>query len=330
MLHEYEYKNEKYKSKVNDYNDDYHKYDEEAESNELLKKVKMCKRRYRDFGEYCDACDIINDYMEYLVDKWGGEKRFAFFLKVGLMTDYLPGKPKLKKTRYNYKYMKEGVDRIETEHFNNVIGKPLPEEAKKLKFKFKFKESKDDIFTSKYISSVVRENLGLGIDDIKKYYAINANKPVNLSKKLLKKEIRKKDILDNDEPTMEEVEKEYYRRIDARDFDYDDPDQLYSYKGALLRKDDIGEVEAMELMRAAGLRVTTRVLSKKSRSIVKKKKKEKKKEKKLKDEKKKLKKKEKKMQENILSNFRRSTYETFDEFTSEIMTVVGSDCGRYK
>ena len=328
MIHEFEYTKEHYKSRVHDYGDEYHIDDtEEIEKNILLKRVKNCKRRYRDFGEYCDACEVINDYMEYLVDKWGGKKRFKFFLKVGLITDFLPAKPKLKKTKYNYKYIKEGVDRIETEHFNNVIGKPLPPESKKIKIKFKFKNVKDDdkIFDLKYTTKSVRENLGMGINDIQTYYSDNLNKIYQRnSKKKLKKKIKEHSVFNDDEQiTMEEVEREYYRKLDAREFDdEEDPDKVFAYKGTYIRKEEYDELVAIDLMKAAGIIKTKKVLSKKSRSLVKS---DKKKEKQIK----KMKKKEKKMHSKIYERFKKENYETFDEFTNEIMTVVGSDCGRY-
>ena len=326
-MQEHVYVNERFISKVNDFGDDYHKDDSEMEHNILLKRVKNIKRRYRDFAEYCEAIDIINDYMDWLIfDKWGGEKRFDFYWQVGLMKDYLPAIPKLKKTRYNYKYMKEGVSGFDKTHFDNTIGKPLPEpDTDRIKIKVKFSKKTEDIFTSKYEASQVREELGVGLEDIRKYYHLKKGKPIKLSKQALKRRIDKEKELDTEEYTATALIKEYYRRLDSKDFDYDDPNQLFEYKRAFIRRSEIEELQVYELLKSCGIGVS-KTLSKKSRRLVE----PKKKDKKLKKAEKKAKKKEKKMQEKIMESFRTNNYETFDQFTNEIMTVVASDLGRKK
>ena len=86
----YEYTNPEYYSKVNDYGDDYHKPEEEVKKNELELEVRKLKRRYRSFDEWCDAINAYNNYMENLISKYGGKKKFKLYYAIGLIKEYIP------------------------------------------------------------------------------------------------------------------------------------------------------------------------------------------------------------------------------------------------
>lgn len=85
---------------VNDFNDSYHRLDNEP-SSELEREVRRIRRRYRAFDEYKKAMCIYVEYMDKLADKYGGKARFKTRLEANTVFEYIPPLPKLKKSPIN-------------------------------------------------------------------------------------------------------------------------------------------------------------------------------------------------------------------------------------
>ena len=85
---------------VNDFGDSYHRLDNEP-SSELERDVRRIRRRYRAFDEYKKAMSIYVEYMDKLADKYGGHNRFKTRLQSNTVFEYIPPRPKLKKSPIN-------------------------------------------------------------------------------------------------------------------------------------------------------------------------------------------------------------------------------------
>jgi hypothetical protein len=107
---EYEYSDPGLSSRVNDFGDEYHLPDDDEANQEksILKDVKRLKRRYRNFGEYCEAMRLYQNYCNDLIDKYGGKKRFRFALAIGMVKEYIPFKPEIRNDKRNKPYIKGG------------------------------------------------------------------------------------------------------------------------------------------------------------------------------------------------------------------------------
>lgn len=91
----------------NDFDDDYYK--KSMAKDDLTTMVKKLRRRYSDFFDYIEALDIYNEYMDGLIEKYGGMKVIKNALKVDAMPDPVPAKPKLKNTRKNRQFLRSGI-----------------------------------------------------------------------------------------------------------------------------------------------------------------------------------------------------------------------------
>jgi hypothetical protein len=91
----------------NDFDDDYYK--KSMANDELITSVKKLRRRYTNFFDYMEALEIYNEYMDKLVEKYGGMKVIKNALKVDAMPDPVPAKPRLKDNRKNRQFLRSGI-----------------------------------------------------------------------------------------------------------------------------------------------------------------------------------------------------------------------------
>lgn len=91
----------------NDFGDDYYK--KSMANDDLTTSVKKLRRRYSNFFDYMDALEIYNEYMDSLIEKYGGMKVIKNSLKVDAMPDPVPAKPKLKNNRKNRQFLRSGI-----------------------------------------------------------------------------------------------------------------------------------------------------------------------------------------------------------------------------
>jgi len=88
----------------NDFEDNYYK--KSIVDDTLSINVRGLRRKYSNFFDYCDALTIYNEFMEKLVDKYGSMSIIKNGLKVGLLEEAVPPKPKLKNTRRNREFLR--------------------------------------------------------------------------------------------------------------------------------------------------------------------------------------------------------------------------------
>lgn len=69
---------------------------------EELKAVKRLRRIYRNYREFLEAIRIRDDYLMYLIEKYGGEAEFSRKASMGLVREWIPPAPKLSKKCPDY------------------------------------------------------------------------------------------------------------------------------------------------------------------------------------------------------------------------------------
>ena len=99
-----------------------------------LSQVKKIRRRYTNWFDYVDACNLYDLYMNEIFDKYGGKDNFKLAMLLGQVREYLPNYPELRKTKKNRYYAKRRMsrpikfdeDNLEyLELDNNNIGKAM-------------------------------------------------------------------------------------------------------------------------------------------------------------------------------------------------------------
>ena len=94
-------------SLFNDFGDNY--YSKSFVNDEMMSIVKRLRRRYSNFFDWVEAMECYNEYMDFLVEKYGSMSIVKNSIKMGTIEDSIPGKPKLKSTRKNKQFMRAGV-----------------------------------------------------------------------------------------------------------------------------------------------------------------------------------------------------------------------------
>lgn len=140
--------------------DDYHDLDIDTDvqidcdgqdSDNYMRSVKMIRRRYTDIYQYEQARSLYEDYLDKLVEAYGGLEHFDIAYLTGAVTNYLPPNPTLKPTRRIKMILKNGLlvsnklkfpDNI-VERIKEMRGDITIKKLKKEKFKFSKSARKD-------------------------------------------------------------------------------------------------------------------------------------------------------------------------------------------
>ena len=311
------YSNPEFNSQVNDFGDEYHQPDPviDIEDKEMLEQIKSLKRRYRDFGEYCDAMDLFDAYIRQIVDRYGGKKQFRLFNQLGMVKEYIPFVPTLRRTKTNKLYIDKGLPRVQTDRLDTShIELPSIDETEDVDVSFKLKDQKDKIFDSK-VKDSTRNKVAQDIEQIERFYKGKVKHPTRLSKKVQKERILRQKFLKDDYVPVSKLEEEYYHRKDLGQYEIIDPDALVYYKGVTIGKLEAEELETRDILNELGFNLGINALGKKSRKVVKKAKKKSKKEKKKK-------KKEVKMSKKYMESFSKGNVQTFDEYERAMLNLV--------
>ena len=314
----YEYTNPEYYSKVNDYGDDYHKPEEEVKKNELELEVRKLKRRYRSFDEWCDAINAYNNYMENLISKYGGKKKFKLYYAIGLVKEYIPKyKPELRHTKNNRPYIKEGKPR--EQYKTEAFMLPVPIEYKTFKpvrsidiIKRKGKSKIDQAIVDTYFKNrSMTERLTEELDIINNFYRNRDVKSVHLShkqqrKRMLRERYHHKKVAKSFSQRLADYEDKKARGIYVED--QEDPTRIVYYKDTSFTAEERDEIEFLDLMESVGIHMKGRV-SRKARKIIRRSKK---------SDKKKNKKKKK---SSFMKKFAEGKYSTFADFQQEMLSL---------
>lgn len=244
---------------------DYHKTRDEALMDDLERRARKLRRRYRNIIEYNDAMETYREYMFALSIKTCGygkknHERFLMMLELEQVDAYIPGEPKLKNTRLNRELMKKGevitrgtgkiLDNDELDEFIKEFvadmgypdkdapctEEPIPIPKKELKML-------DKIIPTIGESDFLRENKARlsEIDYLDEYF--KARKI--MSEKKSKKKKYEED--DEDELTLCDW---YYGR-----YEFDEPDDSQTqvwYEGSIVQKDEIESIQILRQMKEYG------------------------------------------------------------------------------
>lgn len=93
---------------VNDFGDSYHRTNVDP-TTELEKEARKIRHKYRCFEEYKFALATYYEYMDTLQEKYGGRKKFKLNLQSGMVQEFLPPYPRLKKSTTNNYIMNNNI-----------------------------------------------------------------------------------------------------------------------------------------------------------------------------------------------------------------------------
>jgi hypothetical protein len=93
---------------VQDFGDNYHKFNDEP-STELERTARKIRRRYKDISDYNRALLAYREYMSLLTLKHGGPELFALKLKHGQIDEFVPPMPGVKINDLNKFVMKNKI-----------------------------------------------------------------------------------------------------------------------------------------------------------------------------------------------------------------------------
>ena len=312
---EYEYSDPGLSSRVNDFGDEYHLPDDDEANQEksILKDVKRLKRRYRNFGEYCEAMRLYQNYCNDLIDKYGGKKRFRFALAIGMVKEYIPFKPEIRNDKRNKPYIKGGEiwlndkDEHETSYIESDIS-PIENPDISLGID-------NDKGISKLLGNnfIMRKKISQELDAIDKFYSGKVKHPTRMTKRAQKRKILMKKYTKQSESPITDKLRDYDERLFMMyDVDEDDPDKVIMYKDVSINQEQADEIEADSALRNMGINLNRHSLSKKSRKVVRR------------NDKKKKKKSKNKTSDKWMKKFTNGEYDTFDEFERNMQELVSN------
>ena len=320
----YEYTNPDHLSQVNDFGDEYHRPDSEVTGvdRELLTKIRSLKKRYRDFDEWCDAMTAYQEYSEYLLDKYGGKKRLKTLNQLGMVYDYIPFFPELRKIKRNRQYYKDGMSRMdktvvdfETGDFNET--NPIPEYTEvyfdigdnKIS-----KKDKREIAPDESINEKIADTLAV----IGDFYKGRVKTTSSLSHRAQRRRILEKRYREGKPMSQWKRYKKYQKEMWLEDYTEDrvDPDAYIFYKDTTLSVKDAQEVEIYQALRNIGIRPKRMRLGKGAFKVVRRS-----------DPKnlfkgKKKKKKKGALKDKYVKQFTDNRYDTFSQFEQDVLSLT--------
>lgn len=281
---EYEYNNSAYYSEVNDFEDEYHEEDKEYSTDDpvmdrLLKKIRSHKRKYTNFAQWCQAKEEYIEYAERLIAKYGGKKRFKFLVAIGMVKDYIPLCPQLKKTTKNKMYVRSKnliyvpkFDKISDLVESIIVPKKV---LKKLNLNVDVVVTKGDIDVRGMIGdNDIKKNVDNSLMKIEAYYKGRTVKLTRRKKREQEAEIRKEIVApkkDNGKSFKELMKKyEYNMNHGVYVEDIQEKVKRVKYRAVAITNEEAEEVEVYDALKALGLNIGNTIISKKSMKVIKK------------------------------------------------------------
>lgn len=276
----FEYSNKEFEPKIQDFGDDYHQPIEFEErlrkDRSLLGRVKKLKRRYRNYFEYLNAMEVYSEYVDFLIDKYGGVKEFERSYLLGDMEDYLPYKPELRMTRVNKQLIKLGVrndNKIWTEPEPVDIGEYVDvDNNTNILIDFKtMKEKTANLLDVNQIPS--SQDILAELSMFDSYHRATHIKKKDIrkfKKERLKMKYAKMNIEDESVSSKMDEYEEMKERIEFGEDPVAENDNLIiQHKGLSLRADSVDEIIVYESLKDIGLEVKAEnILSKRAFKVV--------------------------------------------------------------
>lgn len=261
----YEYKNPSFIPRIHDFGDDYHLPDVDEDNGALpMVQVKKIRRRYQNWFDYLDACNLYDEYVTQLKNKYGGDTQFKLAMLMGQVREYIPNYPQLKKNRRNRYYYKNRIPRIEREPVEFEEAKPeeianLPDPKVKVKLanakKIDTLYSRSADFTSNSIAQIAGELDMLNAYWIRNSERIESMKVGKKRKKRLKRSLNRKtlkislqyrsisDILAMDAKRRKD---KFFNRLE-------EDSNLGYYKGSFVSMAEQDQLEITEQLKSLGV-----------------------------------------------------------------------------
>ena len=87
----------------------YDEYYNNTEMSEELKAARQIRRVYKIYADYLKAVEVRNNYIDWLIDKYGGEDEFQRKMSLGMVRDWIPKMPVLSKRCPEYELYLSGM-----------------------------------------------------------------------------------------------------------------------------------------------------------------------------------------------------------------------------
>lgn len=325
-MHEYSAENSRFEPKIRDFGDEYHLPDvEDLVSDDIMTRVKKIRRRYQNWYDYTDACQLYDQYMEDLFDKYGGKNGFKIAFLLGKVREYIPNYPELRKNKKNRVLAKVRASRpleVEPSEFEKTpIEEIMKIETPKVSVKLNGSKKVDEIFysRSRAACNFNVEQIATDLDMLQSYYQRRKERIERMKGKKKKKNkliqvINRKQmkIASNYRSLEDMIRLDEKRRVDKfmNKTSYA-ANSLYDYKGRMISSAKIEVAQTMDQLKSIGVKFNN--ISKKQTKLIKKKKLSKKEMKK-----------NKKQERDFINKFCNDEYEDFRQFEDEMMNLTGS------
>jgi len=143
---------------VLEYDDDYHRFSDEPTS-EAEREVRKLRNRYKNVPDYVAAKQTYDEYMETLYEYYGGKDMFKKLKKVGMVTHYIPNKPKLRNSKDLKQLFKHcptirkmGRNVIDEDNLNSYLKETFPniKVDDKKSYEYRYWDNEDKQFEETY------------------------------------------------------------------------------------------------------------------------------------------------------------------------------------
>ena len=328
----FEYTQTRYEPKLNIFDDDYHLPDQTIDNLSLMVQVKKIRRRYHNWFDYCDACQLYDEYMNEVIQNHGGKKNFKIAMLLGQVTEYIPNYPEFRKNRKNWVYKKykvprtvidEDMDKHDVFDSYKVEKEELPKNYVKIDLVdaddvdqiFKGERKRKTVYDEDASDVVIRD-----LDALQGWYEAHRRKIETIERKGSKK--KRKALKAKMSRQKLRIALNYRSLSDMiRIDDRRKKDHFYCkdmrpsqntigwYKGTMINVSDIDEINTIDKLKSIG--VLTKNIKHGKTKVVRKKKKDKKKKKKYSAE------------DKFIKEYTSNQYHSFGEFENEMVNLTG-------
>lgn len=279
------YTNKQFYSEVNDFEDEYHEPDKDYSTNDdimnnLIERLRSQKRKYTNFQQWCEAKEVYIEYTKRLIAKYGGRKKFKLLANIGMIDDYVPYCPKLKRNRKNKTYVttKDLPYIPEFKASEDFIDKIVitDEDLDAINCKIDVKITNSEINVKKVIGmDEIEKNINNDLMKIETYYRGRVRKLTRRKKREQEAKIRKDFLKPENQEMMSfsDLMKKYNKRKDLGLYveDMQEEIQRIKYRDVAYGPNEEAEIEFLDILeKDIGISVGREIISKKSMKVIRK------------------------------------------------------------
>lgn len=269
-----------FEPKINDFGDKYHLPDDEVYSN-IDEAVRNIRRKYRHYNDYLKAIRTIEEYMEALVETYGGIRNFKMAMQLKTVREFIPPIPRFRNTEENrllakygtmiseqvfdvdYDLSEEHVARVECASQTSGNGMDVVE-SKRVYLPFDVDKKTSSILNNE--DAIVKE-----LETLKNFSrnsCTSKKKRKKSSHNLIKEAKRRKKLLEKaSEPqTVTEAIIDYNNDVMGLSRD-DEAEGTIIYKGVMIPKVEMENINVMSTLKRAGLMASNDLSSVNSKEI---------------------------------------------------------------